>query len=62
MTLSSRKKSKYQKKKPKDKIPLPSPIYVTNVNDFNIFRTHLTGVAANPVRFKVLSNHDINNC
>ena len=55
------KKSQVTKKmKEGDNVPLPPPIKVSNVNDFNIFRTQIKSVVTKPIHFKAVSNNDIN--
>lgn len=50
------------KNQPEAKIqkePLPPPINVSNVRDFNVLRSRILTVAETPVQFKAISNNDI---
>jgi len=45
--------------KKETKIPLPPPIYASNVEDFNTFRKKIINVIQETVQFKALSNSNI---
>jgi len=56
----STQKSKVFKKNEVCKISIPPPIKVSNVSNFNTFRSQIKGVATNSVYFTASSNQDIN--
>ncbi len=45
--------------KPQPKIPIPPPINVSNIKNFNLLREQVLSMVDNPIQFKAISNNDI---